>query len=193
MFEGLLQWFEAHEKLAAWIQAIFSVVAIFSASVLAIWQARTQFLHGQKLQRHEWSFQRTESAKTLSAIADICSRLVMKIEDSITSYIDFCEAAAGLISGDIDELVYLEKVIGEYPVHSLPDLCAKEALILHAELRDLRKFLDENLRLDANVDHDNFHEWFMPNLLALIGEIVRSALAIKVVIETIEGGDELEE
>lgn len=188
----LLSWIEVHQGLAAWLQALFSVVAILAAAFVASWQAKKQYEASQKLQHREWNFQRTESARTLAAIADVCSNLAGQIESVLDTYQGYLEAVNGETPVELDELKKLETIVAEYPIHSLPAQCAREALILHAELRDFRSFLEEVLGDSGLVDAANHLHWFSEKLTSMRGAIGMSALAIKTVADDMRKSDAID-
>lgn len=80
--DQILCWIEAHPGLAAWFQAIFSVIAIISAIGIAMWQrhvSRKEFI----IQSHATSKKATElAAKILQLIAWSSTALAWKAEHS---------------------------------------------------------------------------------------------------------------
>ncbi|MDM0118428.1 hypothetical protein [Variovorax arabinosiphilus] len=113
----MLVWMESHERLAAWVQAIFSIVAILAAVCIATWQAT-------RGEQNELKRQRVAASVRLGVL-----RGVLKEIESC------CHAFRWAAHPNFNVAALLERtrrhrdVIGRLPVFELPTAEAVDVLL----------------------------------------------------------------
>lgn len=167
---------------ASWVQAIGSILAIFGAGAVAVWQSRAQHTSALAIQKEQQKQASLELGKTLLILCQNCSkaaahfRSLMKDRDSISkvvsgeTYFDF---------GELDNLVHATSSI---PLYSLPHSLVTHAMVLGATLRQLRQTVDMAVRLYRSMDAQSFSNLFitlneMCDTLILTSKDIEKAVA----------------
>lgn len=145
---------------AAWVQAIFSIIAIISAAGIAIFQSRAQHKSAMTLYKEEKRYARLEIVKTLSALAKNCAKVVAysagKLSDRETIY----NIASGNTHFDHGELRRIDDAITGIPFYSLPDTLVTSTMILNSTVRQFREKVEMALRLHREMNAEAFTELF---------------------------------
>lgn len=113
----LLQWMEGHEKLAAWVQAIFSVVAILAAVGIATWQAT-------RGERNEVRRQRVAALVRLSVL-----RGVLKEVESCCHAFRWAALPGFNVAAFLERTRRHRDVLGRLPIFELPTPEAVDVLL----------------------------------------------------------------
>ena len=111
-------------ELAAWVQAIGSIVAILLAVIIAVWQVGRQHTNALSLQSSEQRIQKQELTKTLSFLANFCSTVMVHIAAEVNSRETVQQTAQRLVYSSIGELISCQSDLGAIPIHDLPSSLA---------------------------------------------------------------------
>jgi hypothetical protein len=147
-------------ELAAWVQAIGSIVAIIAVVLIAVWQANKQHRNALALHREEQRYARIELAKTLSMLAKNCAKAMAYLTRQLSSRQDVYEIAEGQVHFDFGELSRIEASIGGIPLYSLPHSLVTPTMLLSATVRQFREKVEMAIRVHRNMDAAAFEDFF---------------------------------
>ena len=163
--------------MAAWVQAIGSILAIAGAVGIAIWQMRRSQANALKLERIGQRESEIDLAKT---IRELCKRSAALVTYTIGAIGDrekiheFTTGRKNYYDGDLE---YLKTALGSMPLHMLPSRFVKFPLFVRSQLGQLQLNTEAVLKnrgtLDA-ADLDAFSKSLdatLGNLEAAYGEI----------------------
>lgn len=119
--ECILQWIESHQGLAAWVQALFSIVAIFAT----YYMAKQQFLKAKELQSEATSDEAIRQVKILLTIYESVYEKTSDHVDAINNNQDDENLAR---SFNIQRFERNLKYLSQIPLMSLPDARLAEGL-----------------------------------------------------------------
>ena len=156
-------------ELAAWVQAVGSVLAIVAAALIAIWQSRSQHRSAMQLHRAEQRHARVELSKTLSMLAKNCAKAVAYSSARLRDRESVYSIAEGDMHFDLGELRRIDNAIAGIPLYSLPDTLVTSTMILSATVRQFIEKVEMALRLHRQMDADAFEDLFRT-----IGEMNKS-------------------
>jgi len=147
-------------ELAAWIQAIGSVVAIGAAAGIAIYQARVQHRNSIDLHMKEKQTERVDIAKTLSVLATNSSKAMKYIANKLNDRSAVHNAAEGEIPCDISELRRIDNYLNSIPLHNVPHSMVTLTMILGSTVRQFKEKVETTLRLHSKMDGNMFEDFF---------------------------------
>jgi hypothetical protein len=147
-------------ELAAWVQAVGSVLAILAAALIAIWQSRAQHRSAMQLHRAEKRQARVELSKTLSVLAKNCSKAVAYGSGRLSDRETIHRIAEGDVHFDLGELRRVDNAIAGIPLHSLPDTLVTSTMILSATVRQFTEKTEMALHLHRKMDAAAFEDLF---------------------------------
>lgn len=147
-------------ELAAWVQAIGSMFAIFAAVMVAVWLSKRTFDNALKLQREERKQSRVELAKTLAVLSRNCAKAVNSYIDQLPDSGAIFDIAEERVYFDIQELRTIERAVGNIPLHELPSALVTHIMILSATVRQFREKIELALRLYRKMDATAFDDLF---------------------------------
>ena len=147
-------------ELAAWVQAVGSILAIFGAAGIAVWVARTQHNNALALHAAEQRHARTELAKTLSVLAQNCAKAVAHVAGQLHSKYAIYEIADGRVHCDRGEIGRLDSAIEGIPLYSLASALVTPTIILSAIVRQFLEKVEMVLSAHRNMDGSDFEAFF---------------------------------
>lgn len=145
---------------AAWVQAVGSILAILGAVSIAVWQAGRQHRNALAVHATEQRSAKSELAKTLSALAENCSKAMVFLNRQMNSREAVYEAAEGHKHFDVGQLERLDGALASIPLQSLPSTLVTPTMILGATIRQYREKIEQVLRVHRTMDADNFADFF---------------------------------
>lgn len=148
-------------EMAAWVQAVGSILAILGAFWVAAWQAKKQFKNAMTLQRGERESAKFQTAKTLELLAKNCVKAMEYLSSQISSQDQVYKIGAGRTHFDIGEIVRLDDAIASIPLHDLPAELLQQTLILGATIRQYREKVEQVLRIRLDMDSSDFEGFFV--------------------------------
>lgn len=155
---------------AAWVQAVGSILAILGAAGTAVWLARKQHNNALALhvagQRHA----RSEIAKTLSILAQNCSKAMVFLTGQVTDRESVHNAAEGCVHFDLGELARLDSAMAAIPLQTLPSTLVTPMMILSGTVRQFREKIEIVFRTHRTMDAAAFDDFFR-----VIGEMNESS------------------
>ncbi|HDR9164787.1 TPA: hypothetical protein QDB28_005222 [Burkholderia vietnamiensis] len=146
--------------LAAWVQAVGSIVAILCSVKIAVWQAdktqeQTLFtLNQQRLADH------LRSAKTLLELARNALKVQVHVAGKLDSREAIYNAAEDRLPFDLPEMYALEVALNKIELHLLPSELVALALIVAATMRQFRIKVDMVLDTHRQMDAAAFDDFF---------------------------------
>jgi hypothetical protein len=146
--------------LAAWVQAVGSVVAIFAAVGVGWWTARQQRKLTREMSWLQHGSNIMESAKTLKEIAAPAVKVLTRISGLLDSREKVFTAAETGLPFDIPELHQLERALDGVELHRLPAQLITPALILSANVRQFRIKVEMALQHYRQMDAAAFDDFF---------------------------------
>ncbi len=139
-------------ELAAWVQAIGSVLAIIAAAWIAVWQGRKQYRTALALHREEQRHTRVEVAKTLSVLAENSAEAMAYLTKQLSSREAIYDIAEKRVYFDIGELIRLDTAISGIPLHNLPASLVTPMMLLSATFRQFRENTEKVICLHRQMD-----------------------------------------
>jgi hypothetical protein len=148
-------------EAAAWVQAVFSVVAIGATGGIAIWQSKSQHESAMRLQREEHKYDRVELTKTLLQLSRNCQRLfahIIKVFDrDRTNVHDIAEGRKPDPSGQLNQV---ESAVTSIPLHDLPQSLVTVAMLLSGTVLEFRNKVAMALKYHRTMDASAFDDLF---------------------------------
>ena len=145
---------------AAWVQAVGSIVAIVSAALLVVLQARLQHRNDLALQRAEQHHARMETAKTLSVLAANAAKAMKHVSGQLKDRESVHTVAEGLAPCGIDEVTRINRYLAAIPLHALPHSLVTVTMIVGATVREFGEKVEMALRVHRQMDGAAFHDFF---------------------------------
>ena len=147
-------------ECAAWVQAIGSIVAIYFAIRLAIFQVNKQQQNGLELLLTQKKQELLGSVETLTVLAKQALNLQHVLtKKRLASYELLDEALATGLANELPTLIALEKSLDHIELHKLPSPFVVPCLCLTGSIRQLRlkidNFFASNRRMNQ-VDYEDF-------------------------------------
>jgi hypothetical protein len=147
-------------ELAAWVQAIGSVLAIIAAFLIAFFQSRLQHRSALVLHRKEQRHARMAMAKTLSALATNCAKAIAHSSAKLRDREAVHKIAEGEVYFDLGELRRIDTAMASIPLYSLPDTLVSPTMIISATLRQFIDKVEMALRVHRQMDSAAFEDLF---------------------------------
>jgi hypothetical protein len=145
---------------AAWVQAIGSIVAIFGAAGIAIWQANKQHANSQQLLRLEHQLVRTEVARALLSLSKMSLLLLKRYAKQLPDRTTVHAVAGGQVPLDLNELRVVEGAVQEIPLHSLPHQLVSLTMMVNSTLRQFREHVEHVMKVHRQMAEDEFVDFF---------------------------------
>lgn len=169
-------------ELAAWVQAIGTLVAIAAAALIANLQGRRAYKNALALIAAEQRNSRIELAKTLSVLSIASSRVVghltIQIPDSEAIY----AIANKEVYFDFGQILRLDEAIANIPLHELPDKLVEPTISLSSSIRQFCGQVQSALKNNRSMNEDHFTKFFM-GIERLNASIKETCVDIAYVIE----------
>lgn len=165
--DNMLKWIEGHQGSAAWVQAVFSVLAILAAAFIPMWH----------------DHRKTEAAKKawISSLANLAKEVDEMADDVSTTYASDSGLLSACFDGDPDEYAPLIQALAAFP---LPSHVNRDHLTKLLRLKGLATSWQwkwvaavrngEAMVRDANYDEDKLAtrlEWLRKSTKDLVGQI----------------------
>lgn len=148
-------------ELAAWVQAIGSVVAIAVATWIAIHQAKLQHQYSLDLHRTEKRVERVDIARTLSVLAENAAKAIRHIKKQLKDRESIHLAADGVFHCDVEELRRIDNYLSSIPLHTVPFTLVTATMILESIVRQFLEKTEMALRLSRQMDANMFDDFFL--------------------------------
>jgi hypothetical protein len=163
--------------MAAWVQAIGSILAIAGAVGTAIWQMTRSQANAMKLERIRQHNSEIDLAKTIRELCKRSTALVTYTIGAIGDRQEVHELATGQKNYYDGDLEYLKTALASMPLHMLPSRFVKFPMFVRSQLGQMQLNIEAVLKnrdtLDA-ADLDAFGKSLnvtLRNLEAAYGEI----------------------
>lgn len=147
-------------EIAAWVQAIGSILAIIAAAWIAIWQSRTQHRSAMALYKAEQRHTHAELSKTLLVLAKNSARAMVHFSGLLTDREAVHRMGSGEVYPNLGELRRIDKAIESIPLHSLPDTLVTPTMILSSTVRQFMEKVEMALRFHREMDAAAFEDLF---------------------------------
>ena len=144
---------------AAWVQAVGSILAIVIAAVIAVWVAHRQHDNALVLHAAEQRYAKTELAKTLSVLAQNCTKAVALVAGQVHNKYAVSEIKECGDPCDLGELTRLDFAIAGIPLHHLPSSLVSPTMILGATVREFRENVEVVLGSYRGMDDSAFEDF----------------------------------
>ena len=148
------------EELAAWVQAIGTILAILAAAGIAIWQSNEQHKLARIMHKEESRHDRIEQAKTLLALCRSCTSAVKHMRKQLHDREAIHRIAEKREYFDIGDLQALVSAVTAIPLHALPDALVMHALILGSAIRQYQQNLSEAFHRHRVMEAKDFDIFF---------------------------------
>lgn len=148
------------QEMAAWVQAVGSIVAIAAATWIAIWQGKKQHQNSLDLLSAERKHERTELAKTLSVLANNTLKMMLFLTKKIDSRQAVHDIKDGEIHFDLGELQRLDAAIEGIKLHELPDTLVTPTMFISSTVRQFREKIEMTLRVYREMDSEAYEDFF---------------------------------
>ena len=176
-------------EMAAWVQAVGSILAIFGAFLIAGWQARRQFRNALALQHDERQTAKFQTAETLALLADNCLKAMEHLSSQVGSRESVYEIGEGRIHFDIGQIGRLDDAVADIPLHDLPAELLQQTLVLGATLRQYREKVEQVLRVHRDMNASDFEDFFA-SLTSLRNSLSATCGDISADVERLRSGSE---
>ncbi|WP_457570803.1 hypothetical protein [Desulfovulcanus sp.] len=147
-------------ELAAWVQAVGSVLAIVAATWIAKHQANLQHQNALDLHKTEKRTEQTDIIKTLSVLAINSSKAMKHITSQLTDRESVHNAAEGLVPCDVGELIRIDTYLSDIPLHTVPHSMVTLTMILGSTVRQFKEKVEMALTLHRKMDAEMFEYFF---------------------------------
>ena len=149
-----------NSELAAWVQAVGSILAILGAFGVAVWQSNRQHKSALNLMREQHKVDRTELARTLLTLGTCCLNLLNSYAKQLYDRESIHNAAEGQIRLDLNELRTVEGAVHAIPLHSLPYQLVGLTLLLRSVVRQFRENVELALKKHRAANAAEFEKFF---------------------------------
>ncbi len=146
--------------LAAWVQAIGTIVAVLAAATIAVWQSRRQYQNALAIHKEEQRHDSLEQAKTLFTLCQNCSKATKHFATEMSDRESVYLIATQKKYLDFGELQSLRNATSNIPLHSLPSTLITHAMVLGANIRQFKQNIDTAIQLHKNMDTIQFEIFF---------------------------------
>jgi len=146
--------------LAAWVQAVGTIVAVLAAAAIAVWQSKKQHQSALALHKEEQRHARLEQAKTLLALCHNCTKAANHFSSQMCDRESVHKIASKETYFDFRELQALQNATTNIPLYSLPSTLLTHAMVLGATVRQFKQTIDMAIELHRQMDADQFQELF---------------------------------
>ncbi len=147
-------------ELAAWVQAIGSILAIIAAFLIAYLQSRVQHKSALKLYKEEHRYARITTAKSLYVLSRNCAKAVVHSTDQLKDREAIYNIAEGSIFFDLEGLRRIDAAMTNIPLHNLPDTLVSSTMIISSTLRQFITKIEMALRFHRQMDSAAFEDLF---------------------------------
>ena len=171
--------------LAAWVQAIGTIIAVLASAGIAIWQSKAQHQSSLALHKAERRSAQIELAKTLFILCRNCTNAATHFAKQVNSREALHRVASGEVHFDFEELHALQNATTNIPLHSLPDRLVGSAMTLAATFRQLRQAIELALKLHRSMDASEFTRHFT-NMEELIKSLELTCGDIETALRLVE-------
>jgi hypothetical protein len=148
-------------ELAAWVQAIGSILAVGGAAFAAIYQAKKQNATALRVQQDQRLYTRIETIKALLELSRNCGKLiehiVAQLNDDRTAVHQFADGERHL---DFDELVRVEQAVVAIPLHSLPSKLLTSTMLVSSVVRQFRAKVENAFKFHREMNAAAFEDFF---------------------------------
>lgn len=147
-------------ELAAWVQAVGTILAVLAAAAIAIWQSKKQHESALALLKAEQRHARLEQAKTLLTLSQNCTKAAKHFESQMHDREAVHKIASKETYFDFGELQALQNATTNIPLYILPSTLLTHAMVLGATVRQLKQTIDMAIELHRQIDADQFQKLF---------------------------------
>ena len=146
-------------ELAAWVQAVGSIVAIIGVVLVAVWQASKQHRNALALHAAEQRYARIELAKTLAVLVQNCAKAMVYISGQIDGKLAVYAIAKSDVHLDLAEIARLDAAIDRIPLHGLSSSLVTPIMGLSATVRQFLENVKGVIGGHRSMDDSAFEEF----------------------------------
>ena len=147
-------------ELASWVQAIGSIVAIIAAVGVVIWQTSRQYTNGLELEQERTDSATRDTGRTLLELSQRAHEMATFLSVQLKTRELIYKAANGTIYVEMNQLIYLERVVTEIPVHTLPQKYVIYVITMALLLTQMRTKIEQVLRVHNTMKASDFTDYF---------------------------------
>ena len=176
-------------EVAAWVQAIGSILAIAGALGAALWQAQVQHRNALTLFAMQQRHSRAELGRTLVALAENCARAIAHMTAHFSTRQLVHDVAEGRAPLDRGELERLDTALRSIPLHDLPGTLVTPTMVVSGVVRQFRERVELAIRAHRIMHSEEFAGLFQ--VLEEMNKSLRATVAdIAVIVKRIENEEQ---
>lgn len=149
-----LNWIESHPGLAAWMQAVFSVAAIF----VAIAVSKRQFRDAQSLQALQRKAQRIEIAEVIESLSKISLNVVAYAATFLRNQQAVRDISEFRKHFDMPALRDVERKIEGVPISQMSGDLIAYVFMLSGTVRQVRELAEKAFAHQHEMSEEQFNE-----------------------------------
>lgn len=149
-----LCWIEQHPGLASWLQAFFSVFAIFGAFLIS----KRQFTNAQDLLIQELKAAGIATAKAVECTSKVSVNVVAYAATHIRNKDSLTKIRNGAMHFDLQALLDVEASLNSVPKHQLDPEIIAYTFMLSGTVRQVRELSQKALQKRNGLDDVEFEE-----------------------------------
>lgn len=172
-------------EVAAWVQAVGSILAIAGALGAAIWQARLQHKNALALIVLQQRQAQIERTRTLNALVHNAASAVAHATGLFNTRQAVHDVAEGRVNLDRGELERVDNTFATIPLHDLPSALVSPTMVVASVVRQFREKVELVISAHRHMHGEEFDDLFrvlgeMNNrLLSTSDDIVKIAAKIE--------------
>lgn len=159
----VLDWIENHEGLAAWMQAVFSLLAIVWATLISRMQfsdaqklSLRQFNDAQLLQAQQRHAEKLAMIEVIQTLGQIATNVVAYAATHLRDPNRIRDIAEGRLHFDLDSLRDYERQFNAIPIHRLPTEIVPYAFMVGGTVRQVREKAQNALESRGRMTEDEY-------------------------------------
>lgn len=156
-------------ELAAWVQAIGTILAVLAAAGIAVYQSKKQHQSSLATLKEERRHARLEQAETLLELCRNCTKAANYFTEQMNDRESVYKIAKKETYFDFGELNTLVNATTNIPLYSLPSILLTHAMVLGATVRQVKQIVDMAIELHRKLDSAQFEKIFRT-----LGEMAKS-------------------
>lgn len=133
-------------ELAAWVQAIGSILAIIGSVFVAMWQSNKQYKNSSKLINFDKRISQLLTTFTISGLSKNSLKSINAYIDSLSNTDAFLNIATGKSPSYLSELRFNVNSLNSIPLHTLPYQIINLTTIVIACNREFLELLESSLK-----------------------------------------------
>lgn len=147
-----VNWLDAREGLAAWVQAALSIAGIVWAALIS----RGQFRDTQLIQAQERHADRLVKAENIQSLGQIATNVIAYTATELRDRQNFSLIQSGRKHFDLDAMTDVERQINALPVHDLSVELVPYVFMVGGTVRQLRQLAQRALSFPHPINDFEF-------------------------------------